>query len=686
MVRAAKAGLSLAVLLTAAGVSCTSHHHHHLAIVPRTTTTTRTDAPTTAGATTTTTLPLCASPPPLDLGLDAYRHLRNLSYLDLVSRATSQTTADPTGQNADSLNVARSLPGGGKVLLDQAGPGVITFLRMQEARGAPWQLTVDNILPLSIAAADLLAPLSLNPDESHGSSLIMAPVPFKRSAVFASSSANGNFYSLLRRLPYGTPLPPTAANELAADLQRGPSAFLPANLATTHGTSTVKANRDNTVTDLRSTDPARQIRLLHFRVPTNEAPAFGNSTLKIWWDGEASPSVVAPVKFLAGDGAGVYRPANRPLVAGLLAQVNSTTPNTFDFDLSWPMPYQHEARIAIAPPPNQPDLPNVTWSVQTEPFEAPSNWWARLHATYTSIGQPAPGQDMTFLDVGGSGRIVGTVINFGKVGGTLEGNARIYLDDATTPQVQSTGTEEWGLGGDYWHGGQQVTLPLGGLPSADNNPPGAEVDGAALYRFLVADSIPFNRRARVTWEHGALDASQEPYRAAVIWYGTPTPTALLSDSVDFSNPAETSSHHFVGAEQTTQVTGGYAYQDQATAVTKTVEASLGNTSLDMAVTPGATGAFLRRTYDAASANQKADVFVEAQAAGTWYESGAITAVDRAGVVRHFVDDEFPLPPSLIKGRHTIRIELRDRRIPGMASGPWTAAQYQLYSVVPRPCP
>jgi hypothetical protein len=685
--------MSLAVLVTAACVSCSCAHHRHLAIVPPSTTTTTTGTTTTApltvapvtnpATTTTTGPPPCASPPPLDLGLDAYRHLRNLSYLDLVSRATSQSTADPTGQNADSLNVARSLPGGGKVLLDQAGPGVITFLRMQDARGAPWQLTVDHTSPLSIAAADLLAPLSLNPDQSHGSSLIMAPIPFKQSAVFSSRSANGNFYSLLRRLPYGTPLTPSSPADVSADLQRGPSAFLPSNLANTRGSTTLNANRDNTITDLHDAGPtAHQIRWLHFRVPAAEAPAFGDSTLKIWWDGEASPSVLAPVKFLAGDGAGVYQPANRPLVAGLLAQINSNTPNTFDFDLAWPMPYQHDARIAIAPPTDE----TVTWSVQTEPFDAPSNWWAPLHATYTSIGQPAPGQDMTFLDVGGSGRIVGTVVNFGKVGGTLEGNARIYLDDATTPQVQSTGTEEWGLGGDYWYGGQQVTLPLGGLPSADNNPPGAEVDGAALYRFLVADSIPFNRRARVTWEHGALDSSQEPYRATVIWYGTPTSTALLSDSVDFSNPAQTANHHFAGAEQATQVTGGYAYQDQATAVTKTVEASLGKTSLDVAVTPGATGAFLRRTYDAASANQKADVFVDGSFAGTWYESGAITAVDGAGVVRHFVDDEFPLPPSLIKGKHSARIELRDRRIPGLSSGPWTAAQYQLYSVVPRPCP
>src|SRR5207253_290458 len=134
--------------------------------------------------------------------------------------------------------------------------------------------------------------------------------------------------------------------------------------------------------------------------------------------------------------------------------------------------------------------------------------------------------------------------NFGSVGPTLEGNPRFYLDGNRTPQVQATGTEEWGLGGNYWRGDHQTSLPLGGLPSSNNNPLGDDSDGAALYRFLIADSIPFNRAALLRWEHGARDTSLIPYRAAVLWYGTPAPTALPSDALEVGDAASRAAHHY----------------------------------------------------------------------------------------------------------------------------------------------
>src|SRR5437588_2030600 len=167
---------------------------------------------------------------------------------------------------------------------------------------------------------------------------------------------------------------------------------------------------------------------------------------------------------------------------------------------------------------------------------------------------------MTFLDVRGSGKLVGTVINFTAPDGTLEGDPHIYLDDSQTPQIAGTGTEEWGLGGNYWNGGKQVSLPLGGLPSSINNPPGTNIDGAALYRFLIADSIPFNRHLVVRWEHGGADESVHAYRATMLWYGTPAQTALLSDNVLPAVPASRNAHHYVATgEHTYQLTAAYEY-------------------------------------------------------------------------------------------------------------------------------
>lgn len=642
----------------------------------------------------------CASVPPPNLGLDAYRQLGHLSFLDLVSRASGQSTADPAANNADWTNPVRSLPSGGRVLLDQSGPGVVTFMRMQEDYGSPWRLTVDGSKPTTIAPSDLgrpanqgpvaaafPLPLSFAPDQSRGSSLFMTPIPFQQSISLSSSSGNGNFYSLLRRLPYGTPVtagtPNVSAADVAQAVQAGPGAFLPAGPSVASGSVGLKAFSSNQIADLQG-QGQRQIRLLHFDVPASDAVALGNSTLRVWWDGEQSPSVDAPLKFLAGDAAGVYQPSGRPLVAGLLAKAGASGDH-FSFDLLWPMPYRQEARISLVS--NSPtDLSGVSWQVATEPFNAPSTWWAPLHATYTSIPNPQPGRDMTFLDVSGSGRIVGTVINFGHVGPTLEGNPRIFLDEADTPQVQATGTEEWGLGGNYWRGGQQVSLPLGGLPSADNNPAGADVDGAGLYRFLVADSIPFNRHAKVTWEHGALNSTTEPYRATVIWYGTPTPTALPSDDLAPGVPTSAAAHQFTGTGlRTTRLTSGYAYKSETMPHTLDMVGTSGTTSFTMSLSAGAVGAFLRRTYDTASTNQRADVYVDGVYAGTWYNAGQFSPVDPAGLKRQLMEDEFPLPGSLLAGKRTIKVELRNHPVAGLPSGLWTAARYQLYSMVAVGC-
>ena len=66
-----------------------------------------------------------------------------------------------------------------------------------------------------------------------------------------------------------------------------------------------------------------------------------------------------------------------------------------------------------------------------------------------------------------SGHLVGTVVTFSHRGElhTLEGDPRFFLDDSKTPQVQGTGTEEWGGGGDYWQGGEISSLPLVGHPT-----------------------------------------------------------------------------------------------------------------------------------------------------------------------------------------------------------------------------
>lgn len=634
-------------------------------------------------------------PIPLSLGLDAYRHLDKLSYLEIGDRVAGQSTADPGGSNVDKSHYLRILPNGEHVLFDQVGPGMVTFMRMQENYGGPWNLSLDGHVVTTIGTTDLGQmqpsgdpaqafpyPLSLNMQESQGSSILATTIPFQQSMLWTSQHPNGNFYALYRKLPYGTALPAwqstSSPNDVVQLLRRaGTDIAAGSNALSEQSGNVALASGVNTpITTL--TGPS-QIRALTFHVPFSEMVRFGNARLLIYWDGEARPSVDAPLKFLAGDGAGVYQPSGRPLVQGWIAGAGGDGSTFMDFNLYWPMPFHTSARIFML---SDASLSAINWRVRYEPFPDPSGWWAPFHATYSSVPSPTPGQDMTFLDVTGSGKLVGTVINFTAPDGTLEGDPHIYLDDSQTPQIAVTGTEEWGLGGNYWNGGKQVTLPLGGLPSSSDNPAGTDHDGAALYRFLIADSVPFNRHLVVRWEHGGANESTHPYRAVVLWYGTPVQTALPSDEV---LPASADSRLLHGyqssGEQTYDLNAAYEYLVHSPLSVAVGSNLSGMASFKMALDPHNVGAFLRRTFDYCIPNQRANIYLDNHFAGTWYSAGASTSNAVDGHQRCWREEEFPLPAALTMGKVSVMVRVEFVPTTDPQDSTWTAFRYEMYSFV-----
>ena len=632
--------------------------------------------------------------PPLYLGLDAYRHWDKLSYLEIGDRVEGASTADPAGSNQDSSHILRILPDGQHVLFDQTGPGIVTFMRMQEAYGAPWQLALDGSqTPLTIGAGDLgqvqptsLAaqafpyPLSLNPQESHGSSLLMTSLPFQHDMQWIAQKDSANFYALYRKLPYGTPIQTwnqqTAPTDVLALLRCVGGDPVSQTLVHQQGLLNLSSGINAAVTTV--TGPG-QIRALNFHVPFAEMASFGNTRLQIYWDGETHPSVDAPIKFLVGDGAGVYQPAQRPLVDSWITSAGGDGSSFMNFNLYWPMPFTHSAHIVLF---STQTIANIAWSLRYEPFRDPPNWWGTFHANYVSIPHPVAGQDMTMLDVRGSGKLVGTVINFTRPGPTLEGDPHIYLDDSQTPQIAVTGTEEWGLGGDYWHNGQQVSLPLGGLPSSSDNPPGTDHDGAALYRYLIADSIPYNSHLVVRWEHGGEDQSMLPYRAALFWYGTPTQTAQLSDTLWPGRVESRISHVYSSSnEHIFALTAAYEQTVQSPLSRASVVSSTGTVNFTMALNPQNVGAFLRRTFDSCVANQRAIVLIDGQLVGTWYDAGVSPARGVDGHPRCWRDEDFPLPASLTRGKTSITVNLRFVPTRNPQDSAWTASAYAMYDFI-----
>src|SRR6266480_1832671 len=313
--------------------------------------------------------------PPLYLGLDAYRNLDKLSYLELGDRVEGASTADPGGSNIDNTHVVRLLPDGEHVLFDQLGPGIMTFMRMQQNYGGPWNLSLDGhftttvntsnlgqMNPVSDPASNFPYPLSLNPQQSQGSSIVATSIPFQDSMQWTSQHANGNFYALYRKLPYGSPLPTwdgqKPVNDVVNLLRCSGSEIVPRSSSQQSGNLSLVAHRETPVVTLNG--PA-QIRALEFQVSPQEMVEFGNARLLIYWDGETHPSVNAPIKFLAGDGAGIYFPRNRQLVQGWIAGMRQDQTGAMNVNLDWPMPFSSRARIAILAGSS---LKSIRWRVR----------------------------------------------------------------------------------------------------------------------------------------------------------------------------------------------------------------------------------------------------------------------------------------------------------------------------------
>ena len=262
--------------------------------------------PQRTGATTTT----AQASPPLYLGLDAYRHLDKLSYLEVGDRVEGASTADPGGSNADNTHVVRVLPDGEHVLFDQSGPGIMTFMRMQENYGGPWNLSLDGHFsttvntsdlgqtnPVSDPASTFPYPLSLNPRQSQGSSIVATSIPFQQSMQWTSQHANGNFYALYRKLPYGSTLhtwnSQERVNDVVSLLRCAGSDIAPQSISQRQGNLTLAAHRETPVVTLNG--PA-QIRALEFHVSPQEMVGFGNARAKARAScAPIHPAAIAPI-------------------------------------------------------------------------------------------------------------------------------------------------------------------------------------------------------------------------------------------------------------------------------------------------------------------------------------------------------------------------------------------------------
>jgi D-arabinan exo alpha-(1,3)/(1,5)-arabinofuranosidase (non-reducing end) len=218
-------------------------------------------------------------------------------------------------------------------------------------------------------------------------------------------------------------------------------------------------------------------------------PFSGRSVvLRIYYDGNAEPSVQVPLGDFFGVGHGALKPFTSAPVsvsAGGLART-----------CYWHMPFRKHIKVTVTNESPTYPVASFYYYLDWQKHDSLPEDTMYFHAQYRQSMPAAPGH-YTILETKGTGHYVGTVYSVQQVemGWFGEGDDFIYIDGAKTPQLRGTGTEDYF--NDAW-GFREFNTPYHGVSLYEGGYPG---DRVTAYRWHIADPIPFKDSIRVTIEH-----------------------------------------------------------------------------------------------------------------------------------------------------------------------------------------
>ena len=292
-----------------------------------------------------------------------------------------------------------------------------------------------------------------------------------------------------------------------------------------HDWKTVAPGATETVLDA---DGPGILSHLWFTIATGESFHLKRIVLRIYWDGESSPSVEAPIGDFFGLGVGSYfNWQSEMLSVGSDKGMNSY----------FPMPFQKHARITVTNEGVQPigslyynidyrkladKLPAKTLYFHAQYRQSqPNHGWT---SSWKSNGEPEiftkpnlNGEDnYTWLEAKGHGQYLGVTMSVlqNQDGWWGEGDDMFFIDGEKTPSIVGTGSEDYFLGA-WDFGGKPFSYQLYGAPVV-----GEELAGSrsSVYRFHHDAPIPFEKEFRATIEHGEQNARSDNFYSVAYWY------------------------------------------------------------------------------------------------------------------------------------------------------------------------
>lgn len=274
-------------------------------------------------------------------------------------------------------------------------------------------------------------------------------------------------------------------------------------------------------------DGPGMISHIWFTLNDPESYSVKRIVLRMYWDGEESPSVETPIGDFFGLGNGLYYGWE----SAVLSVGNDRALNSY-----FPMPYAKHARITVTNEGKE-SLRSLYWNIdyridahplppgtlyfhaqyrQAQPNHGWTNQWYDNGDPAVNFHRNLDGKDnYVWLEAKGHGQFVGVTMSIlqNQDGWWGEGNDMFFIDGATTPTISGTGAEDYFLGA--WGFGSPSSLMLHGAPVVGKEGAGSR---SSVYRFHLDSPIPFSQSIKATIEHGNANHRSDNFYSVAYWY------------------------------------------------------------------------------------------------------------------------------------------------------------------------
>ncbi len=251
---------------------------------------------------------------------------------------------------------------------------------------------------------------------------------------------------------------------------------------------------------------------------------YRQAILRIYWDGEKTPSVESPVGDFFCNGHGL-----RYKVNSLMVCVNPSG----GFNCYWPMPFRKSCKITLENRyPGK--VVGLFYQISYSLGQIPKNsgyFHAQFRKGLTTQKYP---EHIILEGVKGRGQYVGTFLSWSQrtSGWWGEGEVKFYFDgDNRFPTICGTGMEDY-FGG-AWCFGEEYSSPYSGYPLFDKKT--GKLPRHAMYRWHITDPVRFKQDLKVTVQALGWDSTQSKYQpleddvaSVAYWYQTEPHTPFPS--------------------------------------------------------------------------------------------------------------------------------------------------------------